>query len=130
MEDKKGIKISAGWWIRIAGAILFGVGLAFYMGYGNPLPFQNPEYGFWENIWLMVIPIALVGLLIGVFLPRVGGYIVAVPITLAMLLQFVAEEEMPYPMLIPLMMGMVYLFFGYRRKNKVNARKHDEEQGE
>ena len=130
MEDKKKINITVGWWIRIVGAILFGVGVAFYMGYGNPLPFQNPEYGFWENIWLMVIPIVLAGLLMGVFLPRVGGYIVAVPITLAMLLQFVAEEEMPYPMLIPLMMGMAYLFFGYRRKSKIDARKHDEEQGQ
>ncbi len=121
MEDKKRIKITASGGVRIAGAILFGVGLAFYMGYGNPFPFQNPEYGFWENIWLLVIPIALAGLLIGVFLPRVGGYIVTVPITLAMLLQFVAEEEMPYPMLIPLTMGMAYLFFGYRRKRYTDA---------
>ncbi|MFA7661682.1 MAG: hypothetical protein WCX59_02585 [Anaerovoracaceae bacterium] len=129
MEDKKQRKITAGWWVRIIGILVFGVSLAFYMGYGRPLPFQNPQYGIWDNIWLMVIPMVLAGLLIGAFLPRVGGYIVAVPITLAMLMQFVTEEEMPYPMLIPLGVGMAYLFVGYRRKNKINARKHNEEQG-
>jgi hypothetical protein len=33
-------------------SLLFG--LPFYFGYGNPLPFLDPGYTLWDNVWLRI----------------------------------------------------------------------------
>jgi hypothetical protein len=40
------------WSTRIIALIVLLIGLLFYFGYGNPLPFANPKNTLFDNIWL------------------------------------------------------------------------------
>jgi hypothetical protein len=44
------------WITKILATAIIVFGLPFYFGYGNPLPFINPEYSIWDNTWLTVFP--------------------------------------------------------------------------
>lgn len=50
---------------RIAGVLIVVVFLPFYFGYGNPLPFLNPDYTAHDNAWLAVFPFVFIGLILG-----------------------------------------------------------------
>ncbi len=41
------------WTARIFALAILLFGLPFYFGYGNPLPFIDPEATVWENTWLI-----------------------------------------------------------------------------
>jgi len=41
------------------------LGLPFYSGYGNPLPFVNPDYTWIENFGLALVPFVFIGLALG-----------------------------------------------------------------
>lgn len=73
--------------------ILFG--LPFYFGYGNPLAFINSDYSMCDKTWLIVFPLMFIGLAIGWKIPKVGG--------------------LPMHMLVPFIVGILYLIIGYAK---------------
>jgi hypothetical protein len=106
------------------GVALFSLlfGLPFYFGYGNPLPFVNPEYTVFDNIWLSAFPIMFFGLALGWKWEKLGGYLIVVPLTIASVIGFVVlKESLPGPMFVPMIVGIVYLVVGYSSDKKPNA---------
>ena len=99
----------ARWVTNGLAACILIFGLPFYFGYGNPIPFLNPEYTMWDNIWLSVFPVMFVGLAVGVWYKKLGGYLVTVPVVFGLLFGFGLEREIVWFMLIPLAVGMLYL---------------------
>ena len=93
--------------------LLFG--LPFYFGYGNPLPFINPGYTLWDNVWLSIFPLMFIGLGLGWRYEKIGGYLVTVPILIGLLLGLIVEAELVFHMLIPLLAGVLYLIVGYAK---------------
>jgi len=51
------------WTTRIIATLIFLLALPFYFGYGNPLPFANPDNTTMDNIWLTTFPLMFIGLL-------------------------------------------------------------------
>ncbi len=94
-----------------AGVVLFG--LPFYLGYGNPLPFRNPDYSIHDNTWLMVFPLMFVGLALGWRFERLGGWLVTIPLVIGLLVTLATEGELVVHMLVPLVSGLLYLVVGY-----------------
>ena len=68
------------WTARISALAVLLFGLPFYFGYGNPLPFMDPGYTLWDNVWLSVFPLMFLGLALGWRWERLGGYLVVVPV--------------------------------------------------
>jgi hypothetical protein len=103
------------WTARIiaAGVILFG--LPFYFGYGNPLPFINPDYKFFDNLWLTIFPLMFIGLGLGWKFEKIGGYIVTISLSIGLIATLIMEKELIWFMLIPLASGILYLIHAYKR---------------
>ena len=103
------------WTARVIalGVILFG--LPFYFGYGNPLPFVNPDYSLLDNVWLTVFPLMFIGLALGWKLEKVGGYLVSISIILGLTLTLVIEGELVTFMLVPLISGILFIVLGHNR---------------
>lgn len=97
------------WSARILALIILLFGLPFYFGYGNPLPFINPDYTLWDNIWLTIFPIMFIGLATGWRYPKIGGYLIVIPLTLGLIAGLIIEKELVSFMLIPLFVGILYL---------------------
>ena len=103
---------------RIAKGIAIAViifGLPFYFGYGNPLPFINPDYTIWDNMWLSIFPLMFIGLGLGLKFEKIGGYLVTIPLVLGFIFSFIWEREVVFPMLVPLLVGILYLVVGYKQ---------------
>ncbi|MFH1642385.1 MAG: hypothetical protein ABIC04_05815 [Nanoarchaeota archaeon] len=92
-------------------------GLPFYFGYGNPLPFINPEYNLWDNVWLTIFPLMFLGLGLGWKYEKTGGYLVTVPLILGLLFGLIIEKELIWFMLFPLISGISYLIIGYQHSD-------------
>ncbi len=112
---KKQIKIIK-WVARISAAVIILFGLPFYFGYGNPLPFANPENSIFDNAWLFTFPLMFIGLALGWKWEKIGGYMVVIPIILATIIGSIFSEEigLPGPMFVPLIVGILYLIVGYK----------------
>ena len=104
------------WTARIAALATLLFGLPFYFGYGNPLPFIDPEYSWWDNVWLSIFPLMFLGLALGWIREKAGGYLVVVPVGLGTMFGLVAEQELVVHMLFPLLIGILYLVAGYGKK--------------
>ncbi len=104
------------WTARILALAILLFGLPFYFGYGNPLPFANPENSVFENIWLIVFPLMFIGLGLGWKWERIGGYMIVVPIILASVIGSIFSEEIgiPGPMFFPLIVGILYIIVGHK----------------
>jgi hypothetical protein len=100
------------WTTRILAAAIVIFGLPFYFGYGNPLPFINPEYSIWDNTWLTVLPLMFIGLGLGWKWPKTGGLLITVPILLGFILGLIVRGGMAVHMLIPLIVGTLYMVLG------------------
>ncbi|MCF7845740.1 MAG: hypothetical protein K9L85_00720 [Candidatus Peribacteraceae bacterium] len=111
--NKKFLKILK-WSTRILALAAIIFGLPFYFGYGNPLPFINPDYSVWDNVWLSTFPLMFIGLGVGWKYPKVGGYLIVLPIVIASILGLITDGEAAGPMLIPLAIGVLYLVVGYK----------------
>jgi hypothetical protein len=105
------------WIARISAAIVVLFGLPFYFGYGNPMPFIDPAHSFMENLWLTVFPLMFIGLILGWKFEKIGGYLIAVPITIGLAANLLVYKELTLHMLIPLFIGMLYLTVGYSNSN-------------
>lgn len=110
------------WVARIFAVVIIVFGMAFYFGYGNPLPFINPDYSLWDNVWLTIYPIMFIGLAVGWKFEIIGGYLVTVPVGFGLLMGLLMQGELVFHMLVPLIVGVVYLIIGYKNvthdKNK------------
>ena len=104
------------WTVRVlsVGVLLFG--LPFYFGYGNPLPFVDSNYTFWDNMWLTVFPLMFIGLGLGLRYERLGGYFVVVPVGVGLVLGFVVAGDFVVHMLVPFVLGVLYLVVGHEGK--------------
>jgi len=102
------------WTARVMAVAILLLGLPFYLGYGNPLPFANPENTFFDNMWLMCFPLVFIGLGLGWRYEKTGGWLVVGPIALASVIGFIVlREGLPGPMFIPMVAGLLYLISGY-----------------
>jgi hypothetical protein len=106
------------WITRIVATAIIVFGLPFYFGYGNPLPFINPEYSIYDNTWLTVFPIMFIGLAIGWKWPKVGGLLITIPILFGLILGVIVRGGMPTHMVIPFIVGVLYIVTGYAKVRK------------
>lgn len=104
------------WITRILalGIILFG--LPFYFGYGNPTPFINPNYTFFDNLWLVIFPLVFIGLALGWKNEKIGGFLITIPILIGFILSISMGNGLGGgPMMIPFIIGFLYLILGYKK---------------
>jgi len=101
------------WIARITGTLFFLFITPFYVGYGFPLP--NASMSFLENLWLVILPIFLVGLALGWKWEKVAGYMITVPIVIGFLSALIAWEDPSVIMALPLIPGVLYLVYGYKK---------------
>ena len=111
-SNKKSNKIK--WAARIIAVAVIIFGLPFYFGYGNLLPFSNPNYTLWDNIWLTIFQIMFIGLAVGLKFEKTGGYLVTIPVGLGLLMGVLMQRELVVHMLVPLAAGVLYLIVGYK----------------
>ncbi|USN53945.1 MAG: hypothetical protein H6760_02130 [Candidatus Nomurabacteria bacterium] len=102
--------------MRILSLLVISFGLPFYFGYGNPLPFIDSSYTLWDNTWLSVFPIMFIGLALGWKYERLGGYLSAGAVFVGLIIGIIAEGEIPVHMLVPLAIGVVFIFLGARKR--------------
>lgn len=103
------------WISRVSGTLMFLFFFPFYIGYGNPLPFVNPEYTWIENAWLTLVPIVLIGFLLGWKFPKTGGYMIVSSIVLSLVLGLIARADFSLAVIIFLLPGIGYLVYGYKK---------------
>jgi hypothetical protein len=104
------------WTARIIALAMLVFGLPFYFGYGNPLPFINPDYSLWENVALAMMPIIFAGLLVGWKFEKTGGYLIVIPMIIGFLVGIISEANFSSNMLLPLIPGVLYLVAGYKKE--------------
>ncbi len=101
------------WGVRGLVLLLLAFALPFYFGYGNPLPFLNPDYTAWDNLWLSVFPVMFFGLVCGLRFFKLGGYLVVGSVGAGILGGILLEGELVVHMLVPLAAGLLLLWCGY-----------------
>lgn len=101
------------WLARISGIIIFILILPFYIGYGFRFP--NNSLTFFENLWLIIIPIFLIGLIIGWKWEKISGYIITIPIIIGLLFSLIFWEDPSVIMIFPLIPGIFYLVYSYKK---------------
>jgi hypothetical protein len=103
------------WTVRILALIVFLFGILFYFGYGNPLPFVDPDDTLFDTIWKIVFPLMFLGLLLGWLNENLGGWLIVLPIVIASVVGiFLFGEFIPGPMIVPFLIGVCYLVLGDR----------------
>lgn len=109
------------WVTRISALVVILFGLPFYFGYGNPLPFICSEYSLMQNFWLVVFPLMFIGLGFGWKFEKIGGILVTVPIVTGIALELIIEREIPIPVIIPLIIGILYLITSFLKPESTNS---------
>ena len=112
--DKRGYRILK-WTTRIFATAVIIFGLPFYFGYGNPLPFINPEYSIWDNTWLTVLPLMFIGLGLGWKWPKIGGLLITIPILIGFIIGVNIREGIAVHMFVPFIIGILYIILGYSK---------------
>ena len=105
------------WLARILALCILVFTLPFYFGYGNPLPFTNPDYSLWENVALTMMPLVFIGLVLGWKYPKIGGLFVVIPIAIGFIVGLLTEANFSINLLAPLIPGILYLIDGYKRRS-------------
>ncbi len=105
------------WTARILALAVLLFGLPFYFGYGNPLPFISPGYSLVDNVWLSIFPLMFLGLALGWFREKAGGYLIVIPVGAGLVLGLVVHRELVVPMLVPLLAGVLFLAAGHGKRN-------------
>jgi hypothetical protein len=114
--DKEQVKVMR-WFARIMALAIILFGLPFYFGYGNPLPFVNPDYSLWENVALAMMPLIFIGLALGWKYEKIGGYLIVIPMIIGFLVGIATEASFSSNMLFPIIPGALYLLIGYIKQN-------------
>lgn len=105
------------WITRVFSVGVIAFGIPFYVGYGNLLPFLDPDFTIWDNIWLTIFPIMFIGLVIGLLFEKLGGFLITIPVGLGLMAGLFLYGEVVVYMLVPLAIGIILLVIGYN-KNK------------
>jgi hypothetical protein len=105
------------WTARILALCILLFALPFYFGYGNPLPFINPNYSLWENITLALIPLIFISLALGWKYPKIAGWIIVISIIISLVVGFFTNANLSINLLIPIIPGILYLIGAYKKKN-------------
>ena len=113
------IRLWASWIARIAGTAIVILFLPFYFGYGNPLPFLNPEYTAHDNAWLTAFPFIFIGLVLGWRYPRIGGYMVVLAIVGAQLVTFIMGYGPVLHILVPLFVGVLFIVSAGNKSDRI-----------
>ncbi|MFA5270115.1 MAG: hypothetical protein WC400_00660 [Patescibacteria group bacterium] len=117
MKLEKGSLGVIKWFARITALFFLVIGLMFYFGYGNPLP--SPEYSLWENVMLTALPLTFIGLALGWWREKWGGYLTVAPVVIGMLLGLITGEAVSINFLFPLIPGILYFIVGYNQDSHV-----------
>ncbi|PIY95772.1 MAG: hypothetical protein COY66_05935 [Candidatus Kerfeldbacteria bacterium CG_4_10_14_0_8_um_filter_42_10] len=94
---------------------MFAFGLLFYFGYGNPLPFANPDYSLRENVALAMVPLVFIGLVLGWKYPKAGGFLIVIPVAIGFVVGLLTEANLTINLAASLVPGILYLVDGYNR---------------
>lgn len=103
------------WSARIIALCILAFALPFYFGYGNPLPFVNPNYSLWENVALSMIPLIFVGLALGWKYPKVSGWLIVVAIAIGLIVGLLTGANLSINLAAPIIPGILYLISGYKK---------------
>lgn len=103
------------WLARIISLMFLIFALPFYFGYGNPLPFVNPNYSLWENVSLAMLPLILVSLALGWKYEKLAGFLIIISTLIIFLLGIITGSNLSANLLVPLIPGMLYLIVGYKK---------------
>jgi len=106
------------WSARILALCILIFALPFYFGYGNPLPFINPNYSLWENVALSMMPLVFIGLVLGWKYPKVGGWLVVVAIMVGFIVGLLTKANFSVNLAVPLIPGILYLINGDIKSTK------------
>ena len=104
------------WAGRILAASVVVLFLPFYFGYGNPLPFIDPDYTAHDNAWLCAFPLMFAGLILGWFSEKAGGYLVVASIAGAQLVTLLTHGGLVLHMFVPLLIGVLFVVSGHGRR--------------
>jgi len=105
------------WTARIMALGLLLFSLPFYFGYGNPVPFVNPDYTFLDNLWLLILPLVFLSLALGWKYQKLAGYLLIISISTGLLATVIIENEFIFEMIIPLFIGILYLITAFNNNN-------------
>jgi len=105
------------WITRIAALLFFFGGLPFYFGYGNPLPFINQEYTWYDNLRLTTFPLMFIGLALGWKYEKTGGYLITIFLLTGFITSIIIGEGFSPHMLLPFSVGILYLIVGYKKQS-------------
>ncbi len=108
------------WTARVLALCILIFALPFYFGYGNPLPFANPNYSLWENVALAMMPLVFIGLALGWKYPKVAGWLIIIAIAIGFIAGLLTEADLSINLAVPIISGILYLVEGYNRKAENN----------
>jgi hypothetical protein len=101
------------WIARITATIIILFAFPFYIGYG--LPFPNSSLSLIENIHLIVMPIILIGLIVGWKWKKIAGYMICLPIFVKLLFALIFLENPGSIIILLAIPGSLYLIYGYKK---------------
>ena len=105
------------WTVRMIALGILIFALPFYFGYGNSLPFINPDYSLWENVTLTMVPLIFIGLILGWKYPKFGGWLVIIAVVGVFIVGFLTEANLSINLAVPLIPGILFLINGYIKSN-------------
>jgi hypothetical protein len=105
------------WASLVLSVIILGIGIPFYLGYGSPIPFTQNEYTFFDNMWLIVMPIVFLFTFIGLKRKRVSGIILISVTIIAQILSIMIEKDVILVMLMPILLGVLNLWIYNAKQN-------------
>ncbi|NCU39987.1 hypothetical protein EOL99_03800 [Candidatus Falkowbacteria bacterium] len=107
------------WFARVVSLLILVFALPFYFGYGNPLPFANPDYSLWENIALLIMPLIFISLALGWKYPKVAGWLIVALTTIVFIVGFLTSANLSINLAAPIIPGILYLINGYKNNKKI-----------
>jgi len=119
--NEKNLKIIK-WSARIIALLTLLIGIPLYFAYGNPFPFANQDYDFFDNLWRTVFPLMFIGLALGWKYEKIGGYLIIIGILTRFIGSIIIKEGLSLHMSIPLVVGILYLIVGYAKKQDKSSR--------
>lgn len=101
------------WSARIIALVILLLGLSFYSGYGNPLPFINSDYSLWKNIVLIMNILIFIGLALGWKYEKIAGYLIIFSLIIGLLIGVLTKSGFSINLFIAIIPGILYLISGY-----------------
>ena len=102
--------------LKILAVVVLLFGLPFYFGYGNPLPFIDASYSLYDNLWLSIFPIMFISLGLSLKHQLLAGKLLSIVLGIGFILSVFLGEGIPWPMLLPFLMGVFNWFLGNRNR--------------